>query len=75
VKAWKTRFSIEGQRIFTGGNSGRVFQYDTESGDLFSDFRVGQSFVSSLDVSNIGDLAIGNSVGDLYLKVLDEEPK
>ena len=75
VKAWKVRFSIEGARIFTGGNSGRVFEYDVDSGELQGDFRVGQTFVSGLDVSNIGDLAIGNSVGDLYLKVLQEEPK
>lgn len=74
MKAWKVRFSIEGVRIFTGGNSGRLLEYDTETGDLFSDFRAGQAFVSSLDVSNIGDLAIGNSVGDMYLKVLQEDP-
>ena len=74
MKAWKVRFSIEGERIFTAGNSGKVFEYDTESGELFSDFLAGQSFVSSLDVSNIGDLAIGNAVGDLYLKALQEKP-
>ena len=75
VKAWKVRFSIEGQRIFTAGNFGRVFEYDTESGELNSDFRAGQTFISSIDVSSIGDLALGNSVGDLYLKVLQEDPK
>lgn len=67
------RFSGDGTNIYTGGNMGKLYQYDTDSGDLVSDTRHGEAFVTSLAVSGMGDLAIANSTGDLYFQSLEGE--
>jgi WD40 repeat protein len=73
VEAWKVRFSGDGSQIYTGGNSGKFYQYDTDSGDLSHDSRHGEAFVSTIAVSGMGDLAIANSTGDLYFQSIEGE--
>lgn len=73
MEAWKVRFSGDGAHIFTGGNSGKIYEYDADSGDLKNDSRHGDAFVSALAVSGMGDLAIANSTGDLYFMNIEGE--
>ena len=66
------RFSGDGLNVFTGGDKGKIYQFDIESGEPVADFRQGDGFISSIASSGMGDLAFGNSEGDVYFKKMEE---
>lgn len=64
-------FSGRGDTVFTGGEKGKIYEYNVEDGELKSDVRKGDDFISSLASSGKGHFAAGNAIGDLY--IADEE--
>ena len=53
-ESWKVCLDYTGKQVYTGGEAGKIYNYDAETGDLLSDFRSGSDhFVSSLGISEI----------------------
>lgn len=73
VNCWKVKFAGDSKHIYTGGENGRLFYYDIESGELKEDYRLGDHFLTALSVSGKGDLAVGNTNGDLNFTTYEGE--
>ena len=73
MSCWKIEFSGGGSTVYTAADKGKLFEYDIDSGDTVNDSRHGEHFVSALAVSGMGDLALGNAEGDVFLKRLEGE--
>lgn len=71
LQSWHAKFAGDGVHIFTGGDQGKMYYYDSVEQKLEDDFRVGDQFIRALSVSGMGDLAIGNSVGDLHVHTFE----
>lgn len=68
LQSWKARFSGDGQFIYTAADLGKLYCFGTESGQLEHDERLGDHFLSSLAVSPMGDIVVGNTKGDLHFQ-------
>ena len=73
-EAWKCCCDYTGKSLYTGGDGGKVFQYDTETGEMINDYRSkNENFITCITTSEIGDVAFGNSNGDLQMIYPDED--
>lgn len=56
-----------GQRLVTAGDQGKIFCYDSSNGELTSDYRFSDKFVTSIAVNGKNDIMFANSSGEVGL--------
>lgn len=56
-----------GQRLVTAGDQGKIFCYDSGNGELTSDYRFSDKFVTSISVNGKNDVMFANSNGEVGL--------
>lgn len=67
-ETWKVMIDHNGNNVYTGAHQGLVLGFDPENGRVQKKINVkSNEFITSFASNRIGDLIIGNQVGDLFL--------